>query len=638
MNLIRGPFHATNHVDDPREASSPAMFYPGLRGLGLFTTSLPDPENSTAMDLAILATVPAGLAPALIPLYKLVHGIILKKRHYNITPTTTKIVLTVGAVIGIQWVWAWVKPFAIDLLTTSVRIPTQHRFALNVQEWLAVHAGGSAGRHVKLSANTTLVDSRRGRYAQPSNATVSSTRHTAAESGWFWLGVHPIHFEYTQKPKTRQRRGRFSDYGDLEEDYDYGGHRQAPGSSESSIRISCFRFSLGALEAFEAEVTAFANRDTGCTNIWTLYGDGSYDDPYAQSPTPWKVVRKPSRPLSTIDLDAKVKHDLVHDVSQFLAPDREKWYASRGIPYRRGILLHGNPGTGKSSTAISLAGEFKCDLYVINLSNCKGSLEYLFSYPKRGDIVLLEDIDSAGINRENMKGEKKASQNPDEMLRYGRTNQPITLSTLLNAIDSATGMNGVILMMTTNNPESLDKALIRPGRIDMQVHFGLVDYAVAESIFLRMYQDDDVDVKDNVELNGKETKRIYTMAKMFADKIPDRKLTPAEIQGFLTRNHNPEVALERAEEWVAEMLEAKEAERNIIGEGASKPVGKQDENSGLSSNFGDINGLDESDASLMSAPTPPMTVNGADPLQMVMPGNGPEGDIEAMGETVSFSE
>lgn len=176
--------------------------------------------------------------------------------------------------------------------------------------------------------------------------------------------------------------------------------------------------------------------------------------------------------------------DLVKDIEEILEPSRAKWYAHRGIPYRCRYLFHGNPGTGKTSTSTALAGHFKDNLYIASLSQIHDDahLTQIFGEPCKGDIIHLEDIDPAGINRENMGADRKK--------RSGSKKKGVTLSGLLNAIDSISAMNGVILIMTSNNPESLDEALVRPGRIYKQVYMGPVSQEVAKSIFIRMYQED----------------------------------------------------------------------------------------------------------------------------------------------------
>ncbi|KAF2728071.1 P-loop containing nucleoside triphosphate hydrolase protein [Polyplosphaeria fusca] len=278
----------------------------------------------------------------------------------------------------------------------------------------------------------------------------------------------------------------------------------------------------------------------------TVYLNPSYDGHFARK-------QQPTRPLSTIDLDQDLKKDLVADMSRFLSPSREAYYSARGIPYRRGYLFHGPPGTGKSSTSKALAGHFNADLYIINLADVRSdaTLRTLFDRASKGDIVLLEDIDSANISRENMH---QASNSLD-----GPPAPGVSLSGLLNILDGATAKDGIILIMTSNAPESLDKALVRPGRIDKQVLFGNVSKPVAASIFSRMYRDnDDVDAGADA--------RVHDLANAFAECVPEDTLTPAEVQGYFISNEDPVEAARGAGRWVQEMVEAKVGGRNVVGE------------------------------------------------------------------------
>lgn len=79
----------------------------------------------------------------------------------------------------------------------------------------------------------------------------------------------------------------------------------------------------------------------------------------------WNGSRQ-KRPLDSIVLEAGVKDMIVADCKDFLCS--EDWYAERGIPYRRGYLLYGVPGSGKTSLIHALAGELGLDIYALSLS------------------------------------------------------------------------------------------------------------------------------------------------------------------------------------------------------------------------------------------------------------------------------
>ncbi|OAG04388.1 P-loop containing nucleoside triphosphate hydrolase protein, partial [Paraphaeosphaeria sporulosa] len=164
-------------------------------------------------------------------------------------------------------------------------------------------------------------------------------------------------------------------------------------------------------------------------------------------------------------------------------------YSASGIPYKRGILLQGPPGTGKSSISLALAGHIRASLYNITIGEVRngGHLVELFLSARHGSVVLLEDIDSAGIGREKVsisEDSPNASKNGEE--------KPNS--------DTELAEDGVVLIMTTNEPENLDKALIRPGRIDKQIHVGHASRAVAGNIFTRFYSDinNERDVSDYI--------------------------------------------------------------------------------------------------------------------------------------------
>lgn len=178
----------------------------------------------------------------------------------------------------------------------------------------------------------------------------------------------------------------------------------------------------------------------------------------------WQVRGQiPKRALSSIILPDNVADLLLGDARAFLAA--EHWYADRGIPWRRGYLLHGPPGTGKTSLVKALAGVLDLDLCTINLASERIDddvlAELMASAPRRG-LLLFEDIDALFAGREQLAAGPK-----------------LTFSGLLNAIDGVAAQEGRLLVMTTNHPERLDPALIRPGRIDRRVELGLADAALA---------------------------------------------------------------------------------------------------------------------------------------------------------------
>ena len=184
----------------------------------------------------------------------------------------------------------------------------------------------------------------------------------------------------------------------------------------------------------------------------------------------------------------------------------------------------------------------------------------------------------------------------------------ITLSGLLNAIDGVASHEGRILVMTTNCPEKLDEALVRPGRIDMKIAFTNATRPQTREIFARMYapytpsganqkQDDPglpspilIDQRNTVPRveasNNDETlfrsadhgakasihktpeissyqENVEKMATEFADRLPEDVFTPAQIQGFLlTRKTEPERAVKEIEAWKDAEIRAKDGKKS----------------------------------------------------------------------------
>lgn len=192
----------------------------------------------------------------------------------------------------------------------------------------------------------------------------------------------------------------------------------------------------------------------------------------------WRLVaRKIKRPLESIFLPAGQAERLIKDLEWFLRS--QEWYAERGIPYRRGILLEGPPGCGKTSLVMALAGHLSKPIYVLNLGslvNDNDLIEAVTSVPEHG-IFLIEDIDAAVASAARSVREETKSVHSSGFPSNGDPQAEIhciTLSGLLNAIDGTFSRDGRILIMTTNHPEKIDPALIRKGRADVREHIGLL--------------------------------------------------------------------------------------------------------------------------------------------------------------------
>eukprot|EP00163_Fabomonas_tropica_P028457 TRINITY_DN5798_c0_g1_i2.p1 TRINITY_DN5798_c0_g1~~TRINITY_DN5798_c0_g1_i2.p1 ORF type:complete len:512 (-),score=87.73 TRINITY_DN5798_c0_g1_i2:220-1755(-) len=191
----------------------------------------------------------------------------------------------------------------------------------------------------------------------------------------------------------------------------------------------------------------YVDRDRSCTVVFV-------GDQYGG----WRRSRsRPKRSLESVILQGTLGEDVLADAKSFLAS--EDWYLDRGIPYRRGYLFYGPPGSGKTSFITALAGALDLNIYVVSLSNpalTDEALNDLFTDTPQQCVILLEDVDSCFV-----QDDKDISV----------TKSQVTFSGILNVLDGVSAPEGRILVMTTNHPSLLAPSLIRPGRVDVRAHF-----------------------------------------------------------------------------------------------------------------------------------------------------------------------
>ncbi|KAH9930347.1 P-loop containing nucleoside triphosphate hydrolase protein [Fomitopsis serialis] len=165
----------------------------------------------------------------------------------------------------------------------------------------------------------------------------------------------------------------------------------------------------------------------------------------------------------------------MHDACEFLA-------SANGIPFRRGYLLYGAPGSGKTSVIQSMAGELGLDIYILTLN--RAGLD-------DDTLTLIEDIDAAfhrGVSRRPSE-EEGFGDNGGGSLAQGTRDKKgaaecrVSLSGLLNALDGIAAQEGRILFATTNHHAALDPALCRPGRMDLRIEFKLASQDQARRLF-----------------------------------------------------------------------------------------------------------------------------------------------------------
>lgn len=199
--------------------------------------------------------------------------------------------------------------------------------------------------------------------------------------------------------------------------------------------------------------------------------------------------------------------------------DGAAWYERHGVPRNLGILLHGPPGTGKTSTIKALANTLGRHIVSVNLAlvTSRAQLMTLFNgdsihvrqdrpesdsvvrLPTQKRLVVLEDVDcmTSAVLRRPDSAEQEGHLEPAKAAD-GRQRPKLTLADLLNVLDGLVEPAGRVVVMTTNRPEALDPALIRPGRIDVRLELAGME-AGALRLMLDAYLDADSEADAEAE-------------------------------------------------------------------------------------------------------------------------------------------
>ncbi|KAF9682249.1 hypothetical protein SADUNF_Sadunf05G0089200 [Salix dunnii] len=264
-------------------------------------------------------------------------------------------------------------------------------------------------------------------------------------------------------------------------------------------------------------------------NIYT------YDDEDSM----WEsTVFKHPATFDTLAMEPDLKKFIIEDLDSFV--QRKDYFQSVGRVWKRGYLLHGPPGTGKSTLVAAIANHLRFNIYDLQLQGVRNDsqLRRILTSTTNRSILLIEDIDcstQSSRSRDRNKDAKEGHDDDDDdeggdQLDSKLSFDPrVTLSGLLNFIDGLWSSCGEerIIIFTSNYKEKLDPALLRPGRMDVHIYMGHCTPAAFKKLALTY-----LGIKEHV------------LFKCIEDLIQRTIITPAEVaQHLIMKSDDPQVAL-----------------------------------------------------------------------------------------------
>ncbi|KAI7985993.1 Protein HYPER-SENSITIVITY-RELATED 4 [Camellia lanceoleosa] len=299
--------------------------------------------------------------------------------------------------------------------------------------------------------------------------------------------------------------------------------------------------------------------------LFTLKRDGRMG---GRINNPWQSVNldHPAN-FDTLAMDLDEKRTLMEDLKRFVK--RKEFYRRVGKAWKRGYLLFGPPGTGKSSLIAAMANYLNFDVYDLELTDLRSNsdLRNLLITTANQSILVVEDIDCSLELQDRMKAAAMAAaaRGRDPYYAYNQ-GSGVTLSGLLNFIDGLWSSCGDerIIVFTTNHKDKLDPALLRPGRMDVHIHMSYCTpcgFKMLASNYL-----------------GITEHPLFLEAEVL---IEMKKVTPAEIGEQLMKSDEPERTLrglirflEEKKEKENEEIKAPEVEQKASGSEVMPEVSK----------------------------------------------------------------
>ncbi|KAK5683148.1 hypothetical protein LTS10_004679 [Elasticomyces elasticus] len=592
---------------------------------------MPDGTNGTST--ANLTDLSPNILEALIPGYSIISRYASVYLGLDISMFVTVGIIAFALTRGGSYLWAKIERAFSDTFMSSVYIDEHDDLFDMVMGWLSAHQEATS-RSRKMRAKTQ-------RGSRADDAYDAAADDALDENGMFnfnkWSARTPPRFEpyygrqfvwhnnriFWFRRSRRKNEGQTMQvsFGSVPED--------------DIIELDCIGRSIEPIKDLLKTVRVWSlNRTSGTTTI--------------RHPTPkdrarfggmWsKTSSRPSRPMDTVILDAEQKRIFgleIYAISlqEPTLTEGDLMQLFNGLPRRCIVLLEDVDAAGLVRDGLSDQGEGtkkkskggkKPDGEIKAIEGKAVNGTHVNGNATNGEVVNGEVVNGEAVS----EGKKEASADlpkKDEEFTLkdlakelkavsapargrggnrgnnqdGQSTVGISLSGLLNAIDGVATHEGRVLIMTSNYPEKLDAALVRPGRVDRKVGFRLAMKEQVRELFLRMYAASDElpeagtipsgpiangNTKSSSvaskQANGDEKRaesaedelalltrpELEELAHEFAGHVPDSKFTPAEVQNLLMRHRKePRVALAKVDEWVKATLEEKDAENEHEG-------------------------------------------------------------------------
>ncbi|XP_010425637.1 PREDICTED: AAA-ATPase At3g28580 [Camelina sativa] len=277
--------------------------------------------------------------------------------------------------------------------------------------------------------------------------------------------------------------------------------------------------------------------------------------------------------FDTLAMEETKKEEIKSDLVKF--SKSKDYYKKIGKAWKRGYLLFGPPGTGKSTMIAAMANFLEYDVYDLELTTVKDNthLRRLLIETSAKSIIVIEDIDcSLNLTGQRKKKEEEEEDGDDKnmiekkmMKNEGENKESkVTLSGLLNFIDglwSACGGERIIVF-TTNFVDKLDPALIRKGRMDKHIE---MSYCCFEAFKVLAKNYLDVEESEMFE----EIKRLL--------EVEEIKMTPADVGGNLLPKSEKEGAETCLKRLIEALKEEKEEAKRKVEEEAKKRKEEEEE-------------------------------------------------------------